>query len=343
MSNATEVEAVPVIDRQITEALATFDPIAAGIAALAAKAEGLTIDGIDDREGHKAVSAVRKEAKSARVQVEKTRKELKADALKYGRAVDSKAKEITASLLEIEEPLHAQEKLIDEQRAERKAAEELAAKAVLDERVAMLQAVGAQVPVSTVADWGDEEYESMLAEYGARWAKQQEGRAAREAQEAQERAEAEAKAEAARKAEEAERAAAEAKDKAEREAAEAKLAEERKSLAAERAELDAERAKARKETEAKDRAEQEKRAAELQAEREAELAAKREKEAAELKAKQDAARPDAEKVRWYAREIDEINPPEIQDDEVRERAYQIVVDAQHALESLALELTGGQE
>ncbi|QDV09310.1 hypothetical protein Poly30_48680 [Planctomycetes bacterium Poly30] len=136
--HVTEVETVPFIQRQIEEALANYSPTDAGIAELAAKAGGLQIEDIDDREGYQAVSTVRKEVKAVRVQVEKTRKALKADALEYGRAVDTEAKRITAALLEIEEPLHEQEKLIDEQRAERRAAEEAAAKAVLDDRVTML-------------------------------------------------------------------------------------------------------------------------------------------------------------------------------------------------------------
>ena len=113
MSHATEVEATPVIDRQISEALATFSPTDAGIAALGLKAKGIQIAGIEDRASYDECHAVRMEVKGVRVQVEKTRKELKADALKYGRAVDAEAKRITGALLEIEEPLHDQQKRVD--------------------------------------------------------------------------------------------------------------------------------------------------------------------------------------------------------------------------------------
>jgi chromosome segregation ATPase len=111
--NITEVEATPVIDRQITEALATFSPTDAGIAELAQKAHGIQIGGIEDRTGYDECHSVRMEVKNTRVGIERTRKELKADALKYGRAVDAEAKRITFALLEIEEPLHAQQKLVD--------------------------------------------------------------------------------------------------------------------------------------------------------------------------------------------------------------------------------------
>ena len=57
------------------------------------------------------------EIRDIRVQVEKTRVELKADALAYGRKVDAEAKRITAMLLEIEEPLKLEKQKVDDEKA----------------------------------------------------------------------------------------------------------------------------------------------------------------------------------------------------------------------------------
>jgi hypothetical protein len=66
---------------------------------------------------YKAVSAAISEVKTKRVEVEKTRKVFKADALEYGRKVDAEAKRVTALLLEIEEPLKATKQAVDDEKA----------------------------------------------------------------------------------------------------------------------------------------------------------------------------------------------------------------------------------
>ena len=66
-------------------------------------------DGMAYKSVTDAISVVR----TLRVNVEKKRVELKADALEYGRKVDAEAKRITAALLEVEEPLKANKDEID--------------------------------------------------------------------------------------------------------------------------------------------------------------------------------------------------------------------------------------
>jgi myosin heavy subunit len=69
----------------------------------------LKIADANDAAGYKAVHEARMVVKSKRVEVEKVRKELKADALEYGRKVDAEAKRITAMLQPIEDHLTAEE------------------------------------------------------------------------------------------------------------------------------------------------------------------------------------------------------------------------------------------
>jgi chromosome segregation ATPase len=71
-----------------------------------------------------AIGAVRK----LRTSVEKKRKELKAEALEYGRKVDGEAKRITGKLLAIEDPLKEKKKTEDDRKAKIKAEKEEAAR-----------------------------------------------------------------------------------------------------------------------------------------------------------------------------------------------------------------------
>ena len=67
-----------------------------------------------DNAGYHAVRLAIADVRKVRVDVEKARKDLKADALEYGRKVDAEAKRVTALLLEIEEPLKAEKARIDD-------------------------------------------------------------------------------------------------------------------------------------------------------------------------------------------------------------------------------------
>ena len=72
------------------------------------------------------------DVRDRRVTVEKTRVELKAGALEYGRRVDSEAKRITAMLAEIEEPLKAEKQRVDDEKARVKREKEEAERARIE-------------------------------------------------------------------------------------------------------------------------------------------------------------------------------------------------------------------
>lgn len=234
-------------------------------------------------DGYKlAVSSIR-ECRELRVSIEAKRKDMKADSLAYGRAVDKVAKYLTEEIEAIEEPIKAAKKIVDDRienerlEAERKANEE---------RLAAERAKR-------------EEEERKLAEERAKL------EAERKAMEEAQRIERERLA--------AERAAIEAEQRRQREAAEAELAKQRaaieeeqrkvreqqaaeaKRLADEREAVEAER---RRQEEA-ERA----RLAEIERQRrEAEEAERAKQEAAEREATRLAALPEADVLReWIDR------------------------------------------
>ena len=127
MSSEIEIEGVVEVDAK-TE-LRKFSPSDAAIARMAEQYMPLVIRDVSDAAGFKVVHEARMIVKSHRVEVEKTRKLLKADALEYGRKVDAEAKRLTGLLEPIESHLEAEEKRIQEEKDRIKNAVRLKAEA----------------------------------------------------------------------------------------------------------------------------------------------------------------------------------------------------------------------
>lgn len=89
------------------------------------KANYLTIKVADhtDRDNAAAARSARLDVKAKRVAVEKTRKELKADALKFTQAIDGEARRITSLLEPIEAHLQQQEDIVAKHKERQEAAE----------------------------------------------------------------------------------------------------------------------------------------------------------------------------------------------------------------------------
>ena len=115
------------ISEIISTELTKFDEVVPAVNELAKKFLPLKISSVDDKEGYAEVAKALRFIVSKRTAVEEKRKELKADSLTFGRAVDSRAKEITAMLEPIESHLKNEKARIDEEK-------EKIAKAIEQER-----------------------------------------------------------------------------------------------------------------------------------------------------------------------------------------------------------------
>jgi len=109
----SEVEIIATEVGIITTELKKFDPIVPKIEEIAAQYMPLKIASPDDTEGYEAVREAIKFMVRKRNEVEAKRKELKADSLALGKALDNRAKEITAMLEPIETHLVAEKSKID--------------------------------------------------------------------------------------------------------------------------------------------------------------------------------------------------------------------------------------
>lgn len=291
------------------------------------ESQGLTIRGIDDAVGIATVKEQRMKCVRARTSIEKTRKELKAESLEYGRRVDAEAKRLTALVEPIEQRLLAEENKVQAE-LDRIAKEK--SDKVHASRLDALATVGGTMPESVVRNMTDEEFAIALAEVD-RQVKERKEREAREAAEAIERKRLADEA-AKRQREEAEKIAAERAelDRQRREQEEAARVERerldaiRREQEARQAELDAERKRIEEAEAVRQREIEAERQRQAKAERdriEAEAKAKREQEEAEAKRQQEIRdretaerkRPDREKLMTVADAVVAIEIPEVSD------------------------------
>lgn len=292
------------------------------------KAEALVVTDISQTADMKMARIARLALKEIRVNADKTRKELKEDSLRYGKAVQGVYNVIEYFIAPIEKHLQEQEDFAAIQEAKKMA--ELKANREME-----LQPFAEFVPMGLdLGSMSEADYEKTLN--GAKLQLQAKI-------EAEQKAEAERIAKEKAEAEERERIRIEnEKLKAEALAKEKQLAEERAKAEAERKAMEAKAAKVKAEADAKLKAEKEaneKLQAEIRAKAEAEEKAKREAEAkatAELKAKELAdkkakAAPDKAKLNDFAKLLDELTLPELKSEE----AQKVLFDAKGLLQKVS--------
>ena len=287
----TTAFSVPDVEQELTR----FGIADAAIEELGKRYLPLKIDGLDDKKNYAMVHSARMIVRSKRTDIERVRKELKADALEFGRKVDGEAKRLTALLEPIETHLEQQEFAIDTERERLKnlAAEQARLKAEAEEKARQ------EAEAKRIADERAEaerllrvERERLAAERAEMEAEQKRQRAEllkglQEMAEAKAAEEAKLQAERDRLAEVA-RVQKEAQDKIDAEARRVAQEAAEKAHAEETARIQAEAAeRARVETEARLKREaEEKEAKRIEAE----------KKAAAKAAKIEAARPDVQKI-----------------------------------------------
>lgn len=332
----------------ITNELVRFNLSDAAIGKLRTDYMALTVAGVDDRAGCQRVHDARMDIVRRRTSIEKTRKDLKADSLEYGRRVDAEAKRLIALLAPIEEHLGSQEKIVlDEitrrrEEAARREAERIQARVnrLFDFGARFdgqnYSAMGLSIAAGTLKSCTDEQFNQFCGEIQV---KVDEEKARAEAEEAARKAEAErlakiaAEQEAERKRlaeQKAEQERVEREAREERQREEGRLRAEREAIEAEKkrlAQVEADRLKAIEDE--KRRVEEEKRrAAELEQakaeaaekarreeaeriEREAKAKAEREEKERIARERKEARRPDREKLLAFADMLTNIEYPKM--------------------------------
>lgn len=126
----------------ISRELVKFDVVVPKVNELSKQYLPLKIASIEDEEGYNEVSKALRFIVSKRTAVEEKRKELKADSLAYGRAVDARAKEITGMLEPIETHLKNEKQRIDDEKKRIEEEEEAKKQAAINTRINILMGLG---------------------------------------------------------------------------------------------------------------------------------------------------------------------------------------------------------
>jgi hypothetical protein len=115
------------------------------IAELSKKYLPLKINGINDKAGLDQVHAARMDVRKRRVAIEARRKELKADALAFGKKLDQAATHLTGLLEPIESHLESEENAVKEELKRIEAEEEAKKAALVQARFDRLESLGMSV------------------------------------------------------------------------------------------------------------------------------------------------------------------------------------------------------
>lgn len=238
-----------------------FNPTKAELLTLAEKAKGLTIKGVEDKEGYQLVHKQRIELKNARVDITKIGKTLRAEAVSFQKAVIAKEKELVGIIEPIEADLQIKQDAIDEEKEKIKRVE------LLPERHEKLLTVKGDVDDDILLGLDDTQFQDLFNQKHAEFLEEKE----RKQQEEQAKIEAENKRiedekllqqvrkEAEVKAKEQGKKDAElAKFKAEQEKEEAVKAEREKAEAEKQAVVEEQERKEREEKEEQAKLEKEK-------------------------------------------------------------------------------------
>jgi len=102
---------------------------------IAAKRLAYDVLAADTPQGYESVRVAIADCRATRTSIEKRRVELKADALAFGRRVDSIARELTSLIESIEEPLRLKKAAVDDARERAKAEKEAEARRIVEEEL----------------------------------------------------------------------------------------------------------------------------------------------------------------------------------------------------------------
>lgn len=312
-------------------ALVTYSVTEAEIARTREACASLTCD---TPAGYEAVRVAIGNLRSTRTAIEKRRVELKADALAFGRLVDTEAKRFTDLLLAIENPLKTKKAVIDDEADHVKRAKEAAALKIVQDEIDRHNAEKAAAE-KAIRDAEEArlaaEREALRLERARLASEQAKIDAGRKAEE--DRAAAARKIEQARI--DAERTAQRLEDERRRREREAEEKASRDRIAAEQAKVDSERRAVEVERQKAERIEFERQAKIQAAKDAAEQLARDVLEKARRDAELAALAPDLEKIATFVMAIRSLQAPKLKSKRLAERVAAAMGALGHVADDLA--------
>ena len=164
------------VDAAIDHAVSEIAKTDAAIEQIREEYLSLTVLGPADQAGYQSAETALKKVIRIRTSVEKTRKALKADSVRYGKAVDSEAKRIREAIEPIEEHLKTQCDIVRLEEARQKVAAENARRDQVNEWVTELSELGWPVDLPALQRMTAEEFGFLRLSARKRHAEQAEER-----------------------------------------------------------------------------------------------------------------------------------------------------------------------
>ena len=146
------------VDSAIEHAVSEIAKTDAAIEQIREEYLQLVVAGPQDQAGFKSAETALKKVVRIRTSVEKTRKALKADSVRYGKAVDSEAKRVREAIEPIEEHLKTQCDIVRLEEARQKVAAENARRDEVNGWVAELSELGWPVDLPALQRMTPEEF-----------------------------------------------------------------------------------------------------------------------------------------------------------------------------------------
>jgi hypothetical protein len=173
LENNTTTQEVQTVQPAINS-LAVLDEHEIALVELASKYKGLSIKGIDDKDGYKAVKEARLIMKKARTKIESVAKDLREDAVKFQKMVIERKDELIAIIQPVEDELHATEKRIDEEKEQIRIAEQKQEDARIQSRIDQLAKFKHGIDLYDAKTMPEENFQALLGHAEAEFNKEQE-------------------------------------------------------------------------------------------------------------------------------------------------------------------------
>lgn len=132
-----------------------FNPKKAELVSIVENYKYLEIKGIDDKQGYAIVDEARKDLKRKRVEIQKTGKELREDAVAFQKKIIAVEKELISLIEPLEIDLGAKQDFVDKEKLKK------TREILLPERKEKLLSVESEVDDSFLLEMGDVEFESF--------------------------------------------------------------------------------------------------------------------------------------------------------------------------------------
>jgi hypothetical protein len=159
------------MDKFITKELARFDATIkeADLTALVDKYSGLLIDGVEDKNGYRAVHDARIILKTKRVEISKIGKDLRASANAFAAAVIERENELIEIISPTEKELMRREDEVDEERDRIRIEKENAENERVQSIVDSLRKFGCEVDYTEAKGMTPEQFEERMKESHLAW------------------------------------------------------------------------------------------------------------------------------------------------------------------------------